>query len=161
MPPDFPRYGLGRRRRANFISSPACTFKISRYAATWLRHLTAYEINAQGWKKRLSRGWGGGGEGAVHFKNCYCQGGGGAIFICNYLRGVQFCSFDTPHISENPRRPWDVINVWPLNPLEGDFLLIYKSTFRSHRRKRTTNQRRLKDQKPKTEILEITTTSLR
>ena len=105
---------------------------------------------------------GGGGEGAVHFKNCYCQGGGGgAIFICNYLRGVQFCSFDTPHISENPRRPWDVINVWPLNPLEGDFLLIYKSTFRSHRRKRTTNQRRLKDQKPKTEILEITTTSLR
>ena len=62
---------------------------------------------------------------------------------------------------QTPAAPWGVVNVWSLNPLEGDFLLIYKSTFRSHRRKRTTNQRRLDDQKPKTEILEITTTSLR
>ena len=27
------------------------------------------------------RGWGGG----VHFKNCYYQGGGSIIFICNYF----------------------------------------------------------------------------
>ena len=82
-----------------------------------------------------------------------------AIIKCNYLAGGY--SFDTPHISENPRRTLGRNNVWSLNPLEGDFLLIYKSTFRSHRKKRTTNQRRLEDQKPKTEILEITTTSLR
>ena len=44
------------------------------------RHLIAYDINAQGWKKRLGLegvgGWEGGG-GEVHFKNCYCQGRGG------------------------------------------------------------------------------------
>ena len=55
--------GLGRLRRANF--SPGCTFKISRYAADY-RYLVAYEINAQGWKKRLglegvAGGVGGGG----------------------------------------------------------------------------------------------------
>ena len=73
MPPDSPRYGLGRLRRANLISSPAYTFKISRYAATWLhyRQLTAYEINAQGWKKRLSRE----GEGCV-LKIVTAKGGG-------------------------------------------------------------------------------------
>ena len=43
---------LGRLGLANF-SSPACTFKISCYTANY-RHLMAYEINAQGWKKRLS-----------------------------------------------------------------------------------------------------------
>ena len=48
MPQTFP--GLGRLGRVNF-SSPACTFKISRYAD--YRYLVAYEINAQGWKKRL------------------------------------------------------------------------------------------------------------
>ena len=45
---------------------------LSRYAAHYW-YLTPYEINAQGWKKRLGlEGVGGGG---VHFKNCYCQGG--------------------------------------------------------------------------------------
>ena len=39
--------GLGRLRRVNF-SSPACTFKISRYAD--YQYLVAHEINAQGWK---------------------------------------------------------------------------------------------------------------
>ena len=38
--------GLGRLRRSNF-SSPAGTFKISRYAANY-QYLIAYEINAQG-----------------------------------------------------------------------------------------------------------------
>ena len=57
---------LGRLGLANF-SSPACTFKISCYTANY-RHLIAYEINAQGWKKRLSLEgvgmvWGAGGGG--------------------------------------------------------------------------------------------------
>ena len=50
MPPVSPRFGVPLAR-ANF-SSPACTFKISRYAAHY-RHFKAYEINAQLWKKRL------------------------------------------------------------------------------------------------------------
>ena len=29
------------------------------------------------------------GGGGVHFKICYCQEGGGTIFICNYFGGVQ------------------------------------------------------------------------
>ena len=57
-PPTPP--GLGRLRRANSTSSS-------------YRYLVAYEINAQGWKKRLGLE-GVGGEG-VHFQNCYCQGG--------------------------------------------------------------------------------------
>ena len=60
MPPDTSKFG--RLRRANF-SSTECTFKISRYAA-YYRYLIAYEINAQGWKKRLGvEGVGGGGGG--------------------------------------------------------------------------------------------------
>ena len=84
----------------------------------------------------------------MQLRNVIIWGGGGTVLIHHTFM-------------KTPAAPWDVINVLSLNPLEGDFLLIYKSTFRSHRRKRTTNQRRLKDQKPKTEILEITTTSLR
>ena len=67
-PPTPP--GLGRLRRANSTSSS-------------YRYLVAYEINAQGWKKRLGLE-GVGGEG-VHFQNCYCRGG--TIFICNYFGG--------------------------------------------------------------------------
>ena len=48
------------------LTSSACTFKISCYAANY-RYLIAYEIIAQGWKKRL--GLEGVGEG----------GGGGAF----------------------------------------------------------------------------------
>ena len=51
----------------------------------------AYEINVQGWKKRLGlEGVGGGaGEGGgVLFKNCYCQaGGGGTIFMYHFFLG--------------------------------------------------------------------------
>ena len=71
---------LGRFGRANF-SSPACTFKISRYTANY-RHLIAYEINAQGWKKRLSLEGVGGGGGGVQFSY--------VIILVGY-------SFDTPH----------------------------------------------------------------
>lgn len=49
MPPRTPP-GLGRLRRANF--SPGWTFKISLYPTDY-RYLVAYEIIAQGWKKRL------------------------------------------------------------------------------------------------------------
>ena len=37
------------------------------------------------------------GDGGVHFKNCYCQ------FL--YVIIWEGYSFDTPRISENPRRP--------------------------------------------------------
>ena len=50
----------------------------------------AYEINVQGWKKRLGlEGVGGGaGEGGgVLFKNCYCQAGGGVQFSCVIFLG--------------------------------------------------------------------------
>ena len=43
------------------------------------------------------------GNGGVHFKNCYCQGGGGVQFL--YVIIWEGYSFDTPRISENPRRP--------------------------------------------------------
>ena len=63
-PPTPP--GLGRLRRANSTSSS-------------YRYLVAYEINAQGWKKRLGlEGVGGGG---VHFKNGYCQGGVQFLYV--------------------------------------------------------------------------------
>ena len=68
MPPRTPP-GLGRLRRANF--SPGWTFKISLYPTDY-RYLVAYEIIAQGWKKRLCLEGVGGGEGGVHFKNYYC-----------------------------------------------------------------------------------------
>ena len=71
MPPDSPRFGAPSPSSA--FSSAACTLKISRHAANY-RHLIVYEINAQGWKKRLGLE-GVGGVGRVHFKNCYCQGG--------------------------------------------------------------------------------------
>ena len=53
--------GLGRLRRANF-SAPACTFKISRYAANY-QYLIAYEVRAQGMEEETwsGRGWRGGG----------------------------------------------------------------------------------------------------
>ena len=41
--------------------------------------------------------------GGVHFKNCYCQGGGGVQFL--YVIIWEGYSFDTPRISENPRHP--------------------------------------------------------
>ena len=67
-PPTPP--GLGRLRRANSTSSS-------------YRYLVAYEINAQGWKKRLGlEGVGGGG--------CISKmviARGGTIFICNYFGG--------------------------------------------------------------------------
>ena len=49
----------------------------------------AYEINVQGWKKRLGlEGVGGGAGGGMLFKNCYCQaGGGGTIFMCHFFWG--------------------------------------------------------------------------
>ena len=105
---------LGRLGPANF-SSPACTLKISCYTANY-RHLIVYEINAQGWKKRLSLegvGMGGG----VHFKTCYCQEGGGVQF--SYVIILVGYSFDTPHFYTflNPPSPhprWDVINVQSL-----------------------------------------------
>ena len=90
MPRDSPRFGSFRL--ANF-SSPACTFKISRYAANY-RYLIASEINAQGWKKRLGlegAGWGGGGGGILKISS---KGGGGKIFICNFFLlggGVKLC----------------------------------------------------------------------
>ena len=82
---------LGRLGLANF-SSPACTFKISCYTANY-RLLIAYEINAQGWKKRLSLEgvgmvWGTGGGGYI-LKFVIVKRGG-TIFICNYFGGVQF-----------------------------------------------------------------------
>ena len=43
------------------------------------------------------------GDRGVHFKNCYCQGGGGVQFL--YVIIWEGYSFDTPRISENPRRP--------------------------------------------------------
>ena len=39
--------------------------------------------------------------GGVHFKNCYCQGGMQFLYVIIW----EGYSFDTPHISENPRRP--------------------------------------------------------
>ena len=67
-PPTPP--GLGRLRRANSTSSS-------------YRYLVAYEINAQGWKKRLGlEGVGGGGA----FQK-WLLPGGGTIFICNYFGG--------------------------------------------------------------------------
>ena len=49
----------------------------------------AYEINVQGWKKRLGlEGVAGGAAEAVLFKSCYCQGGGGGtIVMCHFLGG--------------------------------------------------------------------------
>ena len=70
-PPTPP--GLGRLRRANSTSSS-------------YRYLVAYELNAQGWKKRLGLegvgGWGGGGGIS---KMVIARGG--TIFICNYFGG--------------------------------------------------------------------------
>ena len=79
----------------------------------------AYEINTQGWKKRLSLE----GVGMV-------WGAGGGGYILKFVivkRGVQFSyviilvgySFDTPHFYTflNPPSPhprWDVINVQSL-----------------------------------------------
>ena len=105
---------LGRLGLANF-SSPACTFKISCYTANY-RHLIAYEINAQGWKKRLSLEGVGMVWGGVHFKICYCQEGGVQFSYVIILVGY---SFDTPHFYTflNPPSPhlrWDVINVQSL-----------------------------------------------
>ena len=70
--------GFGRLGRANF-SSPACTFKISGYAAAY-RYLMAYEINAQGWKERLGLE-GVGGLGTCIFKMVIAKGGGGGKII--------------------------------------------------------------------------------
>ena len=78
MPPDVPRFG--RFQCTNF--SLGCTFKISPYSADY-QYLIAYEIIAQGWKKRLGLE-GVGGEG-VHFKNCYCQVGGGGKIQFSYV----------------------------------------------------------------------------
>ena len=72
------------------------------------RYLIAYEINAQGWKKRLGL------DGI---------GGGGCIFkiAIYYQEGVQLSlviifgwggSFDTPHFSENPRPPLGFFERW-------------------------------------------------
>ena len=49
----------------------------------------AYEINVQGWKKRLGlEGVAGGAAEAVLFKSCYCQaGGGGTIVMCHFFWG--------------------------------------------------------------------------
>ena len=96
---------LGRLGLANF-SSPACTFKISCYTANY-RHLIAYEINAQGWKKRLSLEgvgmvWGGGGGYILKF---VIVKRGGTIFICNYFGGVQFWYTTLLHFSEPPLPP--------------------------------------------------------
>ena len=53
------------------------------------QYLIAYEINAQGWKKRLGLEGvrGGGGGGGVHYKKCYCQGGYLYLylFICHTI----------------------------------------------------------------------------
>ena len=69
---------LGRLGLANF-SSPACTFKISCYTANY-RHLIAYEINAQGWKKRLSLEGVGKGGGGYILKFVIVKRGGGYNF---------------------------------------------------------------------------------
>ena len=82
MPPRTPP-GLGRLRRANF--SPGWTFKISLYPTDY-RYLVAYEIIAQGWKKRLCLEGVGGGEGGCILKIIIARGGG-TIFICNYFLG--------------------------------------------------------------------------
>ena len=76
MPPRTPP-GLGRLRRANF--SPGWTFKISLYPTDY-RYLVAYEIIAQGWKKRLCLEGVGGGEGGCILKIIIAKGGGGVQF---------------------------------------------------------------------------------
>ena len=100
--------GLGRLRRANF--SPAWTFKISRYPIDY-RYLVAYEIIAQGWKKRLGLEggwrWGGGGGGILKIIIFFL--GGGVQFSSVMIFGG--LSFNTPHFSDpSPPAPWDVIN---------------------------------------------------
>ena len=114
MPPDSdsPRLGAPCYLYA-YLSSPACTFKISRYAA-YCRYLIAYEINAHGWKKRLGlKGVGGG----CILKNCYCQGGGGVQLSCVIVvfffgGGVKFS--DTPHCSDpHGRNKLSVPNAMP------------------------------------------------
>ena len=64
--------GLGSLWRTNF--SAACTFRISRYAADYRYLYIAYEINAQGWIKRLGL------EGV----------GGACILKIVITKGVQF-----------------------------------------------------------------------
>ena len=59
-----------------------------------------YEGHIKAWSRK-----GGEGEG-VHFKNSYRQGG--VQFSYEIILGGY--SFHTPHFSENPRPPWDVIN---------------------------------------------------
>ena len=54
------------------------------------------------------RGWRVGGGGEVHFKNCYCQGRGGTIFICNYFVGGKVLIHHT--FLKTPAPLWDVIN---------------------------------------------------
>ena len=110
MPPELAcpqtRSGLGRLRCANF-SSPACTFKISRYAADY-RYLASYEINAQGWKKRLWL------EGVDWGRGCILKifiAKGGTIFICNNFfwgGGGKVLKHNTFLKTHAPL--WDVIN---------------------------------------------------
>ena len=48
----------------------------------------------------------------MHFKNCYCQGRGGTIFICNYFVGVKQEVKVLIHHTflKTPAPLWDVIN---------------------------------------------------
>ena len=64
-------------------------------------YLIAYEINAQGWKKRLGLD-GIGGGGCIFKIAIYCQEGVHLSLVIIFWGGG---SFDTPHFSENPRPP--------------------------------------------------------
>ena len=65
-----------------------------------------YEINAQGWKKTLGLEGDGGRGGCI--LNCYCQGGGGTTFRCNFIffgGGGKFwyTALLTPRLGRNKR----------------------------------------------------------
>ena len=64
------------------------------------RYLIAYEINAQGWKKRLGLDGIGGGE-CIFKIAIYCQ----EVVQLSLVIIFAGESFDTPHFSENPRSP--------------------------------------------------------
>ena len=99
--------GFRRLRRVNF-SSPACTFKISRYAADY-RYLIAYENNAQGWKERLGLE-GVGGVGRYIFKIVIAKGGGVQFSFVIFFSGGGVKFWYTTLFWKTPAPLWDVIN---------------------------------------------------
>ena len=80
------------------------SFKISCCAADYW-HLIAYEINTQGWKKRLGLEGVRGGGGGAFWKLLLPRGG--TIFICNYFGGFKFW-YTT--LLKTPATVWELIN---------------------------------------------------